>query len=259
MDENSHKKMIIWERILLMAVSHNRVFECSTVLEEARSNENLLSMKFLELLEKVFKPIASVKGENWTANLKTPPPLGNEGLQRLLLPEPKAGMSTIERKKSQLSLPSQCVEISPNVLCLFVEQSICPNPTITSPPVNHRPLRLQRVWCKRGHGIKKNHGMIGTLMGIGDQQSIYELDYVCWAYTIRNCGQPSGVKEAPVVVEAVFGHEKINMAEDQGYGTEIAHHTTTPDLKNMCNLLKVVRPTLFDCSRSLEICRPEYS
>jgi hypothetical protein len=84
------------------------------------------------------------------------------------------------------------VRLSPNVLSLFVEKVLYPGSFVCSPPINHRPLKFDRLWCLKSllSGEQADPGIVATLLGVGNDDTsrdatLAEMTYIATLYKVR--------------------------------------------------------------------------
>ena len=210
--ERARRMIFFTEMVVLFAVSHNCIDKCLQLVTEGCNNGSI-DNDFVEMLKKVFQPIASCDGENWQARTTT--------------------------KKTDDDLNGLC--LSPNFLSLFLEKSAYPTLSVCSPPVNHRLLRLSCVWEKDAIEVGGNPGIVASMLGIGPDKTIgditlAELDYHFLPYKVMECDLFFGGKnptEGDVyeVSKPVFSHENEKSTD------HVCVHATLQDLRELVRLI----------------------
>jgi hypothetical protein len=229
---NMGAQNMLCDMILMVAVGHAAVADCCKFVEEMVSKRSMASSHLPQIVREVLRPLQCCGGENWAAPRRTvhcPSPGGSENVR---LPGQGSSDSTPQ------------LQFSPNVLSLFLGKSLFPLNALSSPPVNHRPLHLQRVWSGKAIKTTQNPGMIGSLLrlqksledGISEYDtSLHDASFSAMAYTIlpyKVVEKCLGTSTPDCATnEYVFAHEK-NSAP--GHYPE---HVSLDDLKNLITLV----------------------
>jgi len=224
--------------LLLLAVSHGCVLECDEVVKVALQTTGTLPEYFKAIMNKVFHPLKSCGGMNWSTINQLDDRAKIEKLKE------KKGYDDKEKTSRKLMATSMAfIGFSPNVLPLFLERTILPRVALASPAINNRVLHYKRIWQNEIPEIGEDAGMIGTLLGLGGHTqthdfSFSELEYHVFVYKVselENETTKDSMQEELVMSEYVFSQEKDSKT------THMVKHVTIDDLKNLLKLLKQVR------------------
>jgi hypothetical protein len=143
------------------------------------------------------------------------------------------------------------VSLSPNALSLFLCSTLLPMdsskesffPSWSAGPqrINHRPLRIQRVWDSKNVGTKHNPGMLATLLGAVDplfQRDFNHPGFCCWPYMVGNSVRDEGCHNGRGhdSVGTVFGFGQGH-AKQAAVNQMHAQHITADHALNLLRLL----------------------
>ena len=196
------------------------------VLETKTFGEDLKSR-----INRIFRPIQSCGGTNWK----------EKGLPKDDDSEAEDAKDVKSPEKTPVTQGDRIL-LSPNVLSLFLEKQAFPKMSASAPPVNHRPLRIKRVWLKDAVGTDDNPGMIGSLLGVAKDQthdvSFRHLDYLIFPYkateqysaSMALCSVANPTSPA-AASEFIFAHKKD--MDTNHY----SKHVTREDVRGLLKIL----------------------
>lgn len=144
---------------------------------------------------------------------------------------------------------SHDVEISPNVLALFLCSVFDPRYALVGPPVNHRSLEAKRIWNQSSIPGPGAEGIVSTLLRCGGLQqekfdpTLCAMPYFIFPYRVREeAGETS--KDDDVPLEFILAHDKDKPTKLCG---ESIH---ADDLHKLVALLDEVR-TIFHIAMTI--------
>ena len=108
----------VLNKVLLMAISNGCVKECDAAIKKVLV-KGALEQDFTSKLERVFKPIHSSGGRNWSSVIAGVPTGNVEGREKL---EGK----NIKPDRKWFDGRSHEIRFSPNVLSMFLEMTVFP-------------------------------------------------------------------------------------------------------------------------------------
>jgi len=226
-------KEYLQEMVLLLATSCSCVKTMEKVITEAALSGGLQE-GMVDVINKVFHPIGSSGGVNW-----------NE--EETLTHNAMHMEAPVQNSADLLSAWfATRVNTSPNVLSLFVGQSIVmgqtnrPKHWLTTLGVNHHYLCWQELWQKRYNDDEVQvSGIIASMLGLYRKQdldlSLAELEYVVFPYSVIE--RESNISSNEATTEAVFGHQKDEKVEGNGY-QQVATHVVLSDWQSLARLLQ---------------------
>jgi hypothetical protein len=264
------EKEVLCLRILIMACACHCAKQCSEALE-VLLDKGSLADAFAEEMKKLFQPMKAAGGRSWRSNMEEK----EEGDAGHIKGSAKVGMlrrgkgcndkgvkaaeqemqdaGKAEKEGETCFSPWHVLSpTSPNVLSLFMDQMVAPELFLSTAATNFRPLRLDRLWSEPTKADEgEREGLIQSLMGLtGEEESITELEYCLWTYTVAGSVTKSpgkarerlrGEAAAPV---AMFAHQKLNVALTESKPTYNVCHTTKEDMECLKYLIsdQVRRP-----------------
>ena len=223
--------------LLLLATSHGCVIECHKKVKEAL-HSGTLPTDFKAAMRRVFHPLQSCGGSNWST-MDMPFDRAEKKQKK-----EEMGEDDMERTGRKLMTSSMgFISLSPNALPLFLEKIFTPKIGLGSPAINNRVLHYNRIWQSRAVEVGEEEGMIGTLLGIGDQvqnhdASFANLEYHLFLYKVREKekeNRDESTEDDLVMSEFVFAEEKEQET------THVVNHVSIDDLKSLQKLIKQVR------------------
>jgi hypothetical protein len=260
----------IAEMILITAAAHGCIRECDRLLATFLQQKTIPE-DFLSRLARTFRPISSCGGQNWSTrnephdfpypDVTTPPTVmpaagtaSVSSFSNVTTPPPAAGKASMTEdaklgtqdaklgKLLELLVETrQNPRFSPNVLSLFVEKSVFPIESLTSPAVNHRSLHLKRIWFEHAVSDRNHPNIISTLLGMGESsnyhdRSLSRLDYLILPYKLNENHFHTASEHSPahaVSSEFVFAHNK-EIATD--------HSATHVGVQDVLDLIRLLSP-----------------
>ena len=221
--------------VLILATSCACVTTMDTFVAKALQSGRLQE-DMMYVIDKVFHPNGSSDGMNWNEEdtVETP----DDGMEM---------MKHEERNSANLLSKwlATSVNISPNVLTLFLGQSIImeqssgPKYRLTTLPVNHHYLCWQELWQKTYNGDDVEvSGIIASMLhlytGNDLDLSLAQLEYVVFPYSVVE--RKLDVSSNEATTEAVFAHQKDEKVEDEAY-RHVARHVELKDWQSLGRLL----------------------
>jgi hypothetical protein len=198
--EQCSNNRFICEQVLIAAAAHGCVNKLTEAVKDVIKTGEFPEMLVSEL-GCLFHPIRKLGGRNW----------------KVMEEYGKADSATAMHD----TVDKDSFNVSPNVLALFHAVEFQPERLLVTMSVNHRLLRINRVWRSGAASVEGNgnRGIIGTLMGMDKvEQSITKLEYVSCPYVVAEdfTGDSKVCEETiPVVVEPVFSHQKSNLSSSK--------------------------------------------
>jgi hypothetical protein len=203
--------------------------------KDITADENLRK-GFYQSVQRTFIPLLEMGGKNWISK--------DEAVTQLNNGANSSGRIAVCDKSEAL------LNVSPNVLVLFHHEQYLPSRKLSTLRVNHRALRMERVWCSEG--VLGNYGILGTLMGKDEEKrSITDLEFICCPYVVVE--GPVEYADPKEVLEGVFSHERSNANLSHQQVCSYARHITASDTGRLLSLVTNVSSAACEGCSCLEI------